>query len=97
MLSRSVNFYQNQQLSSALSFFREQHIQIQPASEHGQAAVGRTRPLFGRAVPIKFHAVIVRVAEVKRLADTVVGCAFQFNARSEDAAQRIRQQGAGGI
>ena len=63
------------------SLLRQQSHQIEPVGEHRKVAVGRARPFLARPVPIQFDAVLVGVAQVKRLADSVVAGAVQNNAR----------------
>ena len=64
--------------------------QIEPMGEHRELAVGVARPLFLGPVPIKLDAVVVGIAQIKRLADAVVGGAFERNVRprSGGAAHR---------
>ena len=77
--------------------FRCQAIEIQRTCDHGEPAVRGARPLFGRAVPVKFDAVAIRVAEIKCLAHAVIRGAFERNARAAEAEKRIRQIGACGV
>jgi hypothetical protein len=62
--------------------------------EHRQFAGGCVRPFFFGTIPIKFHAVAVRIAQVKRLAHAMIRRAVQFNSRREHAPQCIRQRRA---
>ena len=83
-----------------LLFFRrnlQQRIQIQSAGEHRQFAIRRARPFFFWPVPIKFHTVFVRIAKIKCLAHAMIRRSVQFDARCNEAAQRIRQRGASRI
>ena len=66
----------------------QQILEIQPLREHRQRAVRRARPFFLRPVPIEFDAVLVGIAQIKRLADAVVAGAVELDAglRSRDAA-----------
>jgi hypothetical protein len=52
--------------------FSEQIVEIERAREHFQCAIGRPRPLFARAIPVKFDAVVVGIAQIKRFAHPVV-------------------------
>jgi hypothetical protein len=52
-------------------------IQVEAAGEHGQFALGRPGPRFCGAVPIQLHAVVVRVTEVKGLADAMIAGSIQ--------------------
>src|SRR6185437_2964164 len=75
----------------------EQVVEIEGLGEHGQSAGRRAGPSFTRAVPIKFDAVVVGIAQIQGLADAVIGGAVEGDARRQHAAQRIRQLRAGGI
>lgn len=75
----------------------KQRVQIKRAGEHGELAVGRARPVVRVPIPIQFHAVVVRIAQVNRLAHPVIRRAFKPDARAQYAAQRIRQRRARGI
>jgi len=77
--------------------FGEQVRQIEPAREHGELAVGGQRPLCLRPIPIKLDAVIVGIAQIDRLADAVIGSAFERNLGVEHAAQRRAERRAGRI
>ena len=46
------------------------------------------------AVPVKLDAVAVRIAQIKRLADAVVGRAIERHVRGQQTLQRIGQRGA---
>jgi hypothetical protein len=63
--------------------FLQQPIQIQSLREHFNPAVRRARPFFARTIPIKFHAIIIRVAQIERLAHPMVRGPLKFNARRE--------------
>ena len=63
--------------------------------KHRQAATGVARPLFLRPVPIKLHPVVVRVAQIKRLAHAVIRRAVQFNARRQHAPQQDQRNQVG--
>ncbi len=47
-----------------------------------------------RAVAIKFDAVPIGIAQIKRFADAVIACAVERNLRHVQAAQRVGQFGA---
>ena len=71
--------------------------EVQPLREHRQRSVGRARPFFLRPVAVQFDAVLVGIAQIKRLADAVVAGAVELDAGLHHAMQRIRQRGARGI
>src|SRR6185295_12209220 len=58
----------------------EQALQVQTPSEHRQLTLGRARPLPVGTIPIQLDAVAIRVAQVERFADAVVGSAVQLDA-----------------
>lgn len=53
--------------------FREQTVEVERAREHSKSAIGDPRSLVARTVPVKLDTVFVRIAEIKRFADAVVG------------------------
>src|SRR5687767_1777668 len=59
---------------------------------HGECAVGIFRPLVLRTVPIELDAVLVRIAQIERLADAVIGRAVELDAGRDKAAQSIRER-----
>src|SRR5665213_288508 len=71
----------------------QQILQIEAMREHRERSVRCPRPLFFRPVPIKLDAVLVGIAQVKRLADAVVAGAVKRNAGADHAMERIRQRG----
>ncbi len=75
----------------------QQPRQIEPVREHRELAVGVARPLFLRPVPIKLDAVVVGIAQIERLADAVVGGAFERNFGLDQPAQRVGKLRAGRI
>jgi len=66
----------------------QQIFQIEPLGEHRQRALRRARPLLFRPVPIELDAVLVRVAQIKRLADAVIAGAVEGNSGADDPVQR---------
>jgi hypothetical protein len=67
---------------------------IEPAREHGKAAVGIARPFLRPSIPIKFDAVLVRIAQVQGLADAVIAGAIEENVCAPHPVQRIGKRGA---
>ena len=65
--------------SYASSRCRSRSSRSQPLREHRQRAIRRARPLFLRPVPIEFDAVLVGIAQIKRLADAVVAGAVELD------------------
>ena len=57
----------------------QQIVEIEPLREHRQRPVRRARPLFLGPVPIQLDAVLVGIAQIKRLADAVVAGAVERN------------------
>lgn len=48
-------------------------------------------------VPIQLYPVVIRIAQVNGLADSMIGCSFKRNMGVQDSLQRTRQRRAGGI
>ena len=65
--------------------------------EHREFALCSARPLIPWPVPIQFDAVLIRIAQIKRFAQTVIGCAVERDVGRDQSAQRIGEFGAGGI
>ena len=57
----------------------------------------RARPFFLGPVAVKFDAVLIGIAQIKRLADAVIAGAVERNAGLHHAMQRVRQRRAGGV
>src|SRR6187397_2669278 len=57
---------------------RQQVLQVEAQAAHVEVAVGAYRPGFARAVPAELDTVAVVVAQVERLADTVVAGAVEL-------------------
>ena len=70
---------------------------MQRVREHRDAAIGIAGPFFLRAVPIEFHPVAVRVAQVKCFADAVVRGAFEGNSSLDEPPQGIGQRRPRGV
>ena len=66
-------------------------MQIEWPRHHRQVTLSRAWPLLGLKVPVKLNSVIVRIAQIKRVADSVVGCALKRNPRLNQSVQGIRQ------
>ena len=75
----------------------KQRRQIERMGEHGEAAVGRERPLFLGPIPVKLHTVVVWIAQIDGFAHAMIGGAFKFDARREHATKRVGQERAGWI
>ena len=65
--------------------------------EHCDAAIRRPRPRLPRAVPVEFDAVAIRVAQVERFADAVIGGAFEGYSRFDEPAQGVGQRRPRGV
>ena len=68
-------------------------VEIQPPREHRQFAAGGARPCLRWTVPVQFDAVLVRISQVERLADTMVSGAVERDARPHHAAQSVGESG----
>src|SRR5256885_15601843 len=75
----------------------EQVLKVEAFGEHRQAAVGRLWPAVPRAIPIELDAVLVRIAQIERLAHAMVARAVERDAGVDQAAQRTRERGAGRV
>ena len=64
---------------------------------HGQSAIGGAGPLLGRAVPVEFHAVLVRIAKIQGFADTVIRGPVEMDASALKPPQGVGQGGPGGV
>ncbi len=60
--------------------------EIERLGDHRQVAVGVPRPFRLRAVAVELDAVAVRVAQVERLGDSVVGGSVERDAGGEQSA-----------
>jgi hypothetical protein len=69
-------------------------VEIQPPRKHRQFAAGAARPCLGRTVPIQFNAVLVRIPQVERFTDTMIGGAVERDACPHHAAQNVGESGA---
>lgn len=72
--------------------FSQQVVEIEPLREHRQISVCRPGPRLLRSVPIEFHAVVVRVAQVKRLADAMIAGPVERDSRFQDTAEGVGQR-----
>ena len=77
--------------------FPEQRVQIKWPRHHRQVTLSRPWPLLEWKVPVKLNSVIVRIAQVERVADSVIGRALKRNPRLNQSVQGIRQFRPGGI
>ncbi len=75
----------------------QQGLQIERSRDHRQFSVFPSRPLFFGQIPIQFHAIVVRVAKIKRVAYAMVGRALQGNASMQHTPQGVCKFGPSGI
>ena len=68
----------------------QQRLQVEGFRHHDKRSRRRAGPGIHRAIPVKFHAVVVRVSQVDSLADAVVGRAFQRNRWRRSTGARRR-------
>ena len=69
----------------------QQRTQIQRPREHRQSAVRIHGPLLLRSIPAEFDAVLIRIAQIQRLADSVVRRAVEGDAGGLKTSQGIAQ------
>ena len=62
----------------------EQFIQVERLGDHRELSLPRAWPFGFGAIPVELDAVAVGIAEVERLADAVVGGAFERNIRADE-------------
>ena len=67
----------------------QQAIEVEWPSEHRQRAFGRAGPLFFGSIPIKLYSISVRIAQIKRFTDSVIGGTFQWNFCLDETAQGV--------
>ena len=75
----------------------KQFFKVEGRGDHGKIALRCARPLRFRAVPVKLDAIAVRVAKIERLADAMVGSAFERNVGENQATKGVGEFGARGI
>ena len=75
----------------------EQFFKVKGRGDHGKLTLRCARPLRFRAVPVKLDTIAVRVAEIERLADAMIGSAFERNVGKNQATKGVGQFSAGGI
>ena len=66
--------------------FVQERLKVERTGVQGEFAGGGAGPLVLREVPIQFHAVLVRIAEVQCMADAVVGGAVEGEGVCQQAA-----------
>lgn len=71
--------------------------QIQRLRIHSQSAVRGAGPGLLGFVPIKLNAVLIRIAEIKSFADSVIRCPIERNTCPDQSLQGISKLGSGGI
>src|ERR687897_746396 len=76
---------------------REQRVQVERGTEHGDGAVAGARPLLLRPVAVELDPVPVRVGEIDRLTDAVVRGAAEGMAGREEAAESVGERGRVGV
>ena len=72
---------QAQSRCSILTAFEQKLIQVEWLGAHREISISLARPLLSRSVPVKLHAVAIRVAKVNCLTHSVIGSSFERNAR----------------
>lgn len=80
-----------------LPLLGQEIFQVQRLGIHGQSAVGGEGPGRLGFVPIKLNAVLIRIAEIKSFADSVIRCPLEGNACPDQSLQGIGKFGPGGI
>ena len=67
----------------------EQFFKVKGRGDHGKLTLRCARPLRFRAVPVKLDTIAVRVAEIERLADAMIGSAFERNVGENQATKGV--------
>ena len=75
----------------------QERLHVERPRHHRDLAVRVARPFLAWAVAVELDAVSVRVAQVERLADAVVGGTVELDPGRRQPAQRVGQGGAIGI
>lgn len=68
---------------------KKKRSQIEGSRNHCQVSICCARPLLRRKVAVKLNPVVVRIAQIERVADTMVCGAFERNVRLNQAVQCI--------
>ena len=76
--------------------FSQQAVEIERACEHGQSASRQMRPLLAWTIPIQFYTVLIRIAQVKSFAYSVIGRSIESCMRPYHSPKRFSQFGAAG-
>lgn len=72
-------------------------MEIERVRVHLQRAVGLFRPFVFRAIPVEFDSVVVGIAQIERLAHTMVAGAFKRDLCRDEATQSVGEQLAGRV
>ena len=64
---------------------------------HGELAIRRVWPRFPGPIDVQLHSIAIGIAQVKRLAHTVIGSALKPDSGCDQTPQRIRQRRSSGI
>src|SRR5262249_41195442 len=75
----------------------KQIVQVKRISVHLQRPIRLLRPFLFGTIPIEFDSIVIRVAQVKRLADTVVACTLQRDFGDDQPARGICEEPPGGV
>jgi hypothetical protein len=67
----------------------QQAIEVEWPSEHLRRAFERAGPLFSGSIPIKLYSISVRIAQIERFTDSVIGGAFKWNFCLDETAQCV--------
>jgi hypothetical protein len=69
----------------------QQPAQIQRSRHHCEPTIRQPRPLLHRTIPIKLHAIPIRITQIQRLAHAMIGCSLEPHSRIDQPLQSIRQ------
>src|SRR5882724_3197964 len=69
----------------------KQPIEIKRPCKHLELAFRVPWPLFFRSIPIQLDAISVRIAQIKRFTDAMVGCAFEWNVCFHQSLKRVSE------
>ena len=77
-------------------YFAEQSSQVKRPGEHRKLAVRGPRPLVPRLVAIQLDSIVIRVAQINRLADAVIRCPVKlYSCRSTLCSASAREARVG--
>ena len=75
----------------------KQPLHIQPLRKHRQLPIGSAGPLFLRAIPVEFDAVLIRITQIECFADAMIGGTIERDVGMLQTPEGIGEAGTGGV